>query len=142
MFCDFFKISIPDKIIRKHFVRDTDFEKITKHPPTAPKKCFNDFWRTILCLSDWQRYKEHVWYQKHTLKMRKKCSRDIQTMFMKNHTSFFLKLWYGMRWNQRPSKKGYMKFYERGLTISRALSTHLEGMFWVSNMFLVKLPIL
>ena len=81
-----------------NLVRDTDFEKITNNLLTAYKKCFKHFWSTILCLSDWQRYKEHVWYQKHTLKMRKKCSRDIQTMFMKNHTSFFWNS--GMGWDE------------------------------------------
>ena len=73
----------------KGLVRDTDFGKNTKHLLTAHKKCFENFSNAILCLWNWQRYKEHVWYPKHTFKMRRKCSGDSQTSFIKFHISFF-----------------------------------------------------
>ena len=73
----------------KGLIRDTGFGKNIKHLLTAHKKCFENFSNVILCLWNWQRYREHVWYPKHTFKMRRKCSGDSQTSFIKFHVSFF-----------------------------------------------------
>ena len=56
---------------------------------TVHKKCFEHFSNVILCLWNWQRYKEHVWYPKHTFNMHRKWSGDSQTSFIKFHISFF-----------------------------------------------------